>query len=73
MTTDDHSHPESLEAFTSELVAAGFTAVNGYPYPVWRGEIHLDFAALTDAAQMDIVIWPGCHSAPRQIRLYVAR
>lgn len=58
-TSGDHFHNESLEAFTSELAAAGFEAVNGYRYPVWRGEIHPDFAALTDAAQMDIVIRPG--------------
>ena len=58
-TSGHHFHIESLEAFTSELAAAGFTEVFDYPYSVWRGEIHPDFAALTDADYMDIVIWPG--------------
>ena len=57
-TSNEHFHIESLEVFTSELAAAGFTAVAD-PYPAWRGKIHPDFADLTDAAYMDIVIRPG--------------
>ena len=65
-TSGHHFHTESLEAFTSELAAAGFTEVFDYPYSVWRGEIHPAFAVLTDVDYMDIVIrpgWPFCSPA----------
>ena len=59
LMTGDHFHTESLERFTAELVAAGFTPVAGYPLPAWRGTIHPGFAGLTDSEHMDIVIVPG--------------
>ena len=49
----------SLEAFTAELVAAGFEPITGSRRRRWRGPIHSAFATLTKAATMDIAIVPG--------------
>ncbi len=51
----------SLEAFTSELVAAGFEPDPGTELRSWTGPAHLSLAPLTDARQMRVVIrdgWP---------------
>ena len=55
----DCFHTESLDAFTADLEAAGFTPITGYGRPAWRGAIHPAFAGLTAARCMDIVIAPG--------------
>ena len=49
----------SLEAFTADLVTAGFEPVPDWERTRWRGPIHQAFASLTDAATMDIGIVPG--------------
>ena len=59
--TDDHFHPESLEAFERGLAEAGFRPVESANQSRWRGPIHRAFASLTAATTMDIVIvagWP---------------
>ena len=57
--TDNCFDVASIEAFTADLVAAGFEPVPGSQRGLWRGPIHEAFAPLTDAATMDIAIVPG--------------
>ena len=57
--TDDHFHPESLEAFERGLAKAGFRPVEAANQARWRGPIHKAFASLTTATTMDILIGPG--------------
>ena len=54
----------SLEAFTAELVGAGFEPVPQTGRTVWRRAIHPAFAALTDATTMDLVLVHGWPFAP---------
>lgn len=49
----------SLEAFTADLVGAGFEPVPGTQRRVWRSPIHPAFSALTNAATMDLVLLDG--------------
>jgi molybdopterin/thiamine biosynthesis adenylyltransferase len=51
----------SIEAFTAELVAAGYEPVPGTDRARWTGPIHPAFAELTDATRMTVAIrdgWP---------------
>lgn len=51
----------SLEAFTSELVAAGFEPSPDTNRRIWKGPIHRAFHGLTDATRMQLVLrdgWP---------------
>ena len=57
--TDDHFHPESLDAFEHYLAEAGFRLVETSNQARWRGPIHQAFASLTAATTMDIVIGAG--------------
>jgi molybdopterin/thiamine biosynthesis adenylyltransferase len=53
--------PASLEAFTTELVAAGFEPSPDTNRRVWKGPIHPAFEGLTDATRMKVLLrdgWP---------------
>jgi hypothetical protein len=50
----DTSDPHSFEAFTGELIAAGF--VPGPNERTWVGPIDAAFNGLTEAASMTVVI-----------------
>ncbi|MBE7518362.1 MAG: ThiF family adenylyltransferase [Thermoflexaceae bacterium] len=49
----------SLEAFTADLVGAGFEPVPGTGRRAWRSPIHPAFSALTTAATMDLILLDG--------------
>ena len=57
--TADCFNLASLEAFTTQLVAAGFEPIEDYGRKYWTGAIYPAFAPLTDATTMDIHIAPG--------------
>ena len=60
MAGQEHFYEDSLEGFTSELKALGFSPIDGYDARRWRGAIHPAFRGeLTDAVAMDIYIAPG--------------
>ena len=59
LVADDCFDVASLEAFTVELVEAGFEPIEGSGRRVWRGPIHSAFASLTNAQTMVIAIVPG--------------
>ena len=59
MISENHFHPESLDAFTRELSDLGFSPVPGTHSQKWTGDIHPAFEPLTDATTMDVVIQPG--------------
>jgi molybdopterin/thiamine biosynthesis adenylyltransferase len=58
LETFDHA---SLEAFTSELVAAGYEPEPGSERKLWKGPIHPAFDGLTEATRMRMALrdgWP---------------
>lgn len=59
LVTDDCFDVASLEAFTVELVEAGFEPIEGSGRRVWKGPIHSAFASLTNAQTMVVAIVPG--------------
>ena len=59
LVADDCFDVASLEAFTGELVEAGFEPIEDSGRRVWRGPIHSAFASLTNAQTMIIAIVPG--------------
>jgi hypothetical protein len=61
MTEVDTFDLASLEAFTSDLVVAGFEPEPDTARRIWRGPIHPSFAPLTPATQMRVYVrdgWP---------------
>lgn len=61
MTEVDTFDLASLEAFTSDLVGAGFEPEPGTARRIWRGPIHRSFAGLTEATSMRVYLrdgWP---------------
>lgn len=61
MTEVDAFDLASIEAFTSDLVAAGFEPEPDAARRIWRGPIHPSFAPLTSALHMRVCVrdgWP---------------
>ena len=63
----------SLEAFTTDLVKAGFEPVDGWEGRRWVGDIRPSFQQLTNATSMVIVINPGWPFQPPTLLVHGLR